>query len=200
MKTYLRAVWAAVLFLLGGCTYPMMIQHGGQKQVAPKLGVEEEKIRFLRNVVYSMNPVDYRSKRSKGILALTDDQVVFLRGSLQDSTVDSIVPIADIDGLHIGKGNKEVQFKLGEERIAVWVISEGDQKHRDIPSKLLYRLLLAEGVTPWESDKSYSRINSRSQRTWMPNDMGSRGYNDNPPTAGDRAWAQSNPGYPVNPR
>ena len=178
-----------VLWSVWGCSYPMVIQHGGQKLVAPKLGVEEEEIRFLRNVFYSINPVDLRSKRTKGMLALTDDSVVLLKGSLQNSTFDTAVSIQDIDGIHIGRGNNEIQLKLGEDRIALLFVSEGSQKYRDIPTKLLYRMLLADGVTSWESDRSYFYRSSRSRARYSHAEMFPRDGPDNPPTAGDRAWA-----------
>lgn len=174
--------------LVSGCTYPMMISLGGQKHVAPVLGVEEEDVKFLQYVFFNEDPRGERVEGTQGIVVLTDDRLVLIEGllSTMDGTAKYVVPYQELDGVYLGK--YQLQLRRGNERVVIWVVS-GRPDYNGPDSRLLYRNLLEKGVPPWSSEITYL-FNGGRNRNWRPRQFIMRGQERNPalPLSGEAAF------------
>ncbi|MDG2167994.1 MAG: hypothetical protein P8L44_08725 [Opitutales bacterium] len=123
MKAALCLIYVTVAMLcLSGCSYPLMISLGGQKHVAPVLGVEEEAVEFIQYGYYNENPRGEGVSGKEGIIVLTDESLALIEGllSTMDGTPDVVLPISELDGVHLGK--YQLQLKRGRERVVIWVV------------------------------------------------------------------------------
>ncbi len=154
-----------------------MISLGGQKHVAPVLGVEEEAVEFIQYGYYNENPKGERVSGKEGIIVLTDETLALIEGllSTMDGTPDVVLPISELDGVHLGK--YQLQLKRGRERVVIWVVS-GRPDYNGPDTRLLYRSLLEKGVPPWSSEITY-QFNSERSRIWRPRQIIMRGQERN---------------------
>ena len=175
------------LSLVSGCTYPIMISHGGQEHVAPVLGVEEDDIKFVQYGYYHEDPRSERVPGKEGIIVLTDETLVLIEGllSTMDGTPDVVLPVSELDGVYMG--NYQLQVKRGSQRVVIWVVS-GRPDYNGPDTKRLYRSLLEKGVRPWASEVTY-RFSSNRSRDWRPRQFYRRSWERNPhlPLRGEAA-------------
>ena len=166
MKTIIRLIiickfiTLALLLFLWGCSYPLVIQHGGQTQVAPVLGVEESDIRFLRYAFFMNTPPDESVDTTRGIVALTDSDLFLIEGNLRTmtSSTETRIPISDMEGLFL---SDQIQLKLGESGMVIWVVTSDPKL--DLPGlDHLHDLLNAEGIPAWQCEQEYALRELRS--------------------------------------
>ena len=176
------------LSLVSGCSYPLMISMGGQKHVAPVLGVEEEEIEFVQYAYYNAEPRGERIPGTQGIIVVTEDKLVLIEGllSTMDGTTDVTFSIAELEGVHLGK--YQLQLRRGRERVVLWVVT-GREDYNGPDSRRLYQMLLEKGVPPWSSEITY-QFNSGRNRNLRPRQFLFRNQDRNPvlPTRGEAAY------------
>ena len=139
--------------LVGGCSTPFMIQHGGQKHLAPALGLEEIDIRYLHYAFFNDQPTVDKPGAVQGMVSVTKGDLYLIKGNL--STIspgsETRVPIKDIEGLHSSEG--QIQLKVGEETMVIWVVTSRNQ-HDEGALKDLNDLLVSDGVPAWQSNRT----------------------------------------------
>ena len=115
-----------------------MISMGGQKHVAPVLGVEEENVQFIQYGYYNEEPRGERVDGTQGIVVLTEESLVLIEGliSTMDETPDVVLPISELDGVYRGK--YQLQLKRGRDRLVIWVVS-GRPDYNGPDTRRLYR-------------------------------------------------------------
>lgn len=129
----IRAIFTlSILSLLfAGCDEPISIDTHGEA-VAAKIGVDVDQLKFvsLGDVARAEDLDDGYSKKTKGVLAITDSHIYWARGSVETVTLEDmeIVPIAQVDEAALDYDL--VQFRVSGElmifRPHTWNQFEGD--------------------------------------------------------------------------
>ena len=133
----------------------MSARENGVARVAPVLGVEESDIRYLCHAYFNTDPEGNESVAARGLVAVTANELILIQGTLvrrRKSDISRLL-ISDIDGAHTS--DNQIQLKIGEERPVIWIV-KGNRMFDSQGLKGLYKMLVADGVPPWQSEVSYA--------------------------------------------